>query len=60
MNMNPVEKGLQFEVAIANMLTKCGFKAWRTNQSNEADPERYKAGFDGGVDIIATFDVVRP
>ena len=52
MNMNPVEKGLQFEVAIVNMLTKCGFKAWRTNQSNEADPERYKAGFDGGVDII--------
>ena len=31
-----------------------------TNQSNEADPERYKAGFDGGVDIIATFDVVKP
>ena len=60
MNMNPVEKGLQFEVAIVNMLTKCGFKAWRTNQSNEADPERYKAGFDGGVDIIATFDVIKP
>lgn len=29
-------------------------------QSNEADPERYKAGFDGGVDFIATFDVVKP
>ena len=42
------------------MLNKCGFKAWRTNQSNEADLERYKAGFDGGVDIIATFDVVKP
>ena len=29
-------------------------------QFNEADPERYKAGFDGGVDFIATFDVVKP
>lgn len=30
------------------------------SQSNEADSERYKAGFDGGVDIIAKFDVVKP
>lgn len=49
-----------FEQAVVDMLNKCGFKAWRTNQSNEADSERYKAGFDGGVDFIATFDVVKP
>ena len=60
MSTTAVEKGLQFEKAVVDMLNKCGFKAWRTNQSNEADPERYKAGFDGGVDIIATFDVVKP
>ena len=60
MSTTAVEKGLQFEKAVVDMLNKCGFKAWRTNQSNEADLERYKAGFDGGVDIIATFDVVKP
>lgn len=60
MSNNSVEKGLQFEMAVVDMLKKCGFKAWRTNKTNEADPERYKAGFDGGVDIIATFDVVKP
>ena len=60
MSTTAVEKGLQFEKAVVDMLNKCGFKAWRTNQSNEADPERYKAGFDGGVDIIATFDVIKP
>lgn len=58
MSTTAVEKGLQFEKAVVDMLNKCGFKAWRTNQSNEADLERYKAGFDGGVDIIATFDVI--
>ena len=60
MSTTAVEKGLQFEKAVVDMLNKCGFKAWRTNQSNEADLERYKAGFDGGVDIIATFDVIKP
>ena len=60
MSTTAVEKGLQFEKAVVDMLNKYGFKAWRTNQSNEADLERYKAGFDGGVDIIATFDVVKP
>ena len=60
MSTTAVEKGLQFEKAVVDMLNKCGFKAWRTNQSNEADLERYKAGFDGGVDIIATFNVVKP
>lgn len=60
MSTTAVEKGLQFEKAVVDMLNNCGFKAWRTNQSNEADPEKYKAGFDGGVDIIATFDVVKP
>ena len=60
MSTTTVEKGLQFEKAVVDMLNKCGFRAWRTNQSNEADLERYKAGFDGGIDIIATFDVVKP
>lgn len=60
MSTTAVEKGLQFENAVVDMLNNCGFKAWRTNQSNEADPEKYKAGFDGGVDIIATFDVIKP
>ena len=60
MSTTAVEKELQFEKAVVDMLNKCGFKAWRTNQSNEADQERYKAGFDCGVDIIATFDVVKP
>ena len=44
MSTTAVEKGLQFEKAVVDMLNKCGFKAWRTNQSNEADLERYKAG----------------
>lgn len=60
MSTTAVEKGLQFEKTVVDMLNKCGFKAWRTNQSNEADLERYKAGFDGGVDIIAKFDVIKP
>ena len=60
MSTTTVEKGLQFEKAVVDMLNKCGCRAWRTNQSNEADLERYKAGFDGGIDIIATFDVVKP
>lgn len=60
MSTTAVEKGLQFEKAVVDMLNKCGFRAWRTNQSNEADPERYKAGFDGGVDIIATFNIAKP
>lgn len=35
MSTTAVEKGLQFEQAVVDMLNKCGFKAWRTNQSNE-------------------------
>ncbi len=30
-------------------------KAYRTNETNIHDPKGYKHGFDGGVDIIATF-----
>ena len=60
MSMNPVEKGLQFEYAVADMLTKCGLSAWRTNTKNVADPKQYKAGFDGGVDIIAVFNITEP
>ena len=35
MSTTAVEKGLQFEKAVVDMLNKCGFKAWRTNQSVE-------------------------
>ncbi len=35
MSTTAVEKGLQFEQAVVDMLNKCGFKAWRTNQSIE-------------------------
>lgn len=56
MSTNPVEKGLRFEKAVEAMLKEHGLRAWRTNEANESDPARYKAGFDGGVDIIAVFD----
>lgn len=49
-------KGFQYEMAITKLLNECGLKAVRTNKTNEYDPENYKHGFDGGIDIIATFD----
>ena len=52
MSTTTVEKGLQFEKAVVDMLNKCGFRAWRTNQSNEADLVRYKAGFDGVLTLL--------
>ena len=57
MSTTAVEKGLQFEKAVVDMLNKCGFKAWRTNQSNEADPERYKAVFVDRSQFFAIFDI---
>lgn len=51
-----VEKGLKFEESVLEFINDCGMKAIRTNKSNEYDPDCYKAGFDGGVDIIAEFE----
>lgn len=57
MSTTAVEKGLQFEKTVVDMLNKCGFKAWRTNQSNEADPERYKAVFVDRSQFFEIFDI---
>lgn len=57
MNISAVEKGIRFEKRIIEKLTEAGFKAHRTNVTNEHDPENYKHGFDGGVDIIATYEL---
>jgi hypothetical protein len=50
-----VRIGLEFEQRIEKILKQCGLEAYRTNKTNPHDPENYKHGFDGGVDIIATF-----
>ena len=48
-------KGKSYEELIVDILNQSGLEAWRTNKANSADPVQYKAGFDGGVDICATF-----
>lgn len=48
-------KGKSYEELIVDILNQSGLEAWRTNKANIADPVQYKAGFDGGVDICATF-----
>ena len=50
-----VEKGFEFETRVLSVLHACNIKAWRTNSANPDDPKQYKAGFDGGVDIIARY-----
>ncbi|MCM1400374.1 MAG: restriction endonuclease [Clostridium sp.] len=50
-----VDIGFKFEEDVVKMLQTFGLKACRTNKTNIHDPEGYKHGFDGGVDIIATF-----
>lgn len=50
-----VTKGIEFEQRIEKILKQCGLSACRTNKTNDYDPENYKHGFDGGVDIIAEF-----
>lgn len=50
-----VSIGIRFEESVVNMLNTCGLEAYRTNKTNIHDPEGYKRGFDGGVDIIATY-----
>ena len=52
---NPVEKGKAFEEEVVEYLNDKRFKAIRTNVTNEYDPSTYKHGFDGGVDIIASY-----
>lgn len=50
-----VDIGFKFEEDVVKMLQTFGLEACRTNKTNIHDPEGYKHGFDGGVDIIATF-----
>ena len=50
-----VDIGVGFEELVVKMLKTYGLEAYRTNKTNIHDPEGYKHGFDGGVDIIATF-----
>ena len=52
-NKSAVSIGIEFENRVLNLLIESGLEAWRTNKANPDDPEQYKAGFDGGVDIIA-------
>ncbi len=52
-----VEVGIKFENNALRLLKECGLEAWRTNKANPDDPEQYKAGFDGGVDIIARYSI---
>lgn len=54
---SPVEIGIAYENKVVEILQSCGLTAYRTNKANESDPEQYKAGFDGGVDIIAKYSV---
>ena len=53
--MSAVNKGFEFEVYVEKILNDCGLRAGRTNKANDHDPENYKRGFDGGVDIIASY-----
>lgn len=55
--ISAVEKGLDYEDKVVKALTSWGFDAHRTNVTNPDDPEEYKHGFDGGVDIIARYSV---
>jgi len=57
MKKSPVEIGIEYENRVVEVLQSCGLTAYRTNKANESDPEQYKAGFDGGVDIIAKYSV---
>ncbi len=54
---NDKNNGYEFEKAMVKFLNDYGFKAYRTNKANEADPKCFKAGYDGGVDIIATCEM---
>lgn len=54
-NNNAVAKGLAYEEQVTSFLNKYGLDAHRTNVTNPDDPEEYKHGFDGGVDIIARY-----
>lgn len=52
---NAVDIGLKFEENVLKELQAYGLNACRTNKANIHDPEGFKQGFDGGVDIIATY-----
>lgn len=57
MKKSPVEIGIEYENKVVEILNDCGLEAYKTNKANESDPDQYKAGFDGGVDIIAKYSV---
>lgn len=54
-NKSAVTKGLEYEERVVEQLKKWGLDAHRTNVTNPDDPEEYKHGFDGGIDIIARY-----
>lgn len=58
MKKSPVEIGMAYENKVVEILQSCDIEAYRTNKANPSDPEQYKAGFDGGVDIIAKYSVI--
>ena len=60
MSAENIKKGYQFEEKVKERLNQCGFQAWRTNCKNKADRKGYRAGFDGGVDVIAEFEMKEP
>lgn len=57
MKKSPVEIGMAYENSVVEMLQSCDLEAYRTNKANPSDPKQYKAGFDGGVDVIAKYSV---
>lgn len=57
MKKSPVEIGMAYENRVVDILQECGLEAYRTNKANPSDPEQYKAGFDGGVDVIGRYSV---
>ena len=60
MSAENIKKGYQFEEKVKERLNRCGFQAWRTNCKNKADRKGYRAVFDGGVDVIAEFEMKEP
>lgn len=54
-NISAVTKGLEYEDRVVRALQSWGLDAHRTNITNQDDPDEYKHGFDGGVDIIARY-----
>ena len=52
-----IQKGYKFECYIEQLLQEYGLDATRTNVMNPYDPVGARKGYDGGVDIIASYQV---